>query len=76
MDSETENAKFGPTNNRYKKTMDDLIAKIDWLEPMIEIDWTLSEQKKLEAQEHNDVQEKYYDAIKKFEKHKEDKINE
>ena len=76
MDEETENAVFGPTNNRFKRTIDDLIAKIDWLEPMIEIDWTFSDQAKIMAQKHNDEQEKYYDAIKKFEMHKEDKINE
>ena len=75
MNAKTENALFGPLNNRYKKTMDDLIAEIDWLKPKIEIDWTLSEQAKADAQKHNVEQEKYYDAIEKFEKHKEDKMN-
>ena len=75
MDGETENAKFGPTNNRFKRTMNDLIAEIDWLKPKIEIDWTLSEQAKADAQKHNAEQEKYYDAIEKFEKHKEEKMN-
>ena len=75
MNAKTENALFGPLNNRNKKTMDDLIAEIDWLEPKIEIDWTLSEQAKADAQKHNVEQEKYYDAIEKFEKHKEDKMN-